>query len=442
MSPNTSYGVLLQTGGNLFGGPLPAARNLISGMQTGLRLTSGMARLNVVQGNFIGTDVTGTVSVSNVLVGVSVAGQSNLIGGLTLVPGQPPGNLISGNNARGLELAGSDHLVQGNLIGTDITGSLRLRNGTDGLVADTSRTMIGGTNAGAGNVIAGSGDNGINFTSTAVVSNLIAGNWIGTDVTGTLNLSNTAQGIRISGGHDCVIGPANVIAFNGGNGIAIQNFGANQNLITATSIYGNNLRGIDLANGNVLDGVSPNDACDGDASLPNQWQNYPVLTNAVSSGGSTTVQGYLPSTANAVLRPEFFASDACDSSGFGEGQTYLGFITMTNAPNRTNVFSATLPVGALGGKAITATDTDTNNNTSEFSACLTATGTTTPPVLTIVPAGTQQVQISWTPNPPGWILQETWSLVPTNWTNAPSGTLNPVTVPATPPTRFYRLFRP
>ncbi|MCL4789716.1 MAG: hypothetical protein KJ070_23540, partial [Verrucomicrobia bacterium] len=356
--------------------------------------------------------------------------------------GQPPGNLISGNNGRGLELSGSDHLVQGNLIGTDVSGTRPLRNGSDGVVADAFRCWIGGTNAGAGNVISGNGINGINTTSSAASTNVIAGDWIGTDVTGTLNLSNAGHGIRISGARSCTLGPANVIAFNGGNGVALQAFSAIQNRITANAIYGNALRGIDLANGNVLDGVSPNDACDGDASLPNQWQNYPVLTNAFSTAASTTIEGYLSSAAQAVYLLEFFASDSCDSSGYGEGQTYLGFITLTNAANCTNSFSATLSVGSLGGKLITATATDTNHNTSELSACYAATDAA-PPTLLATPAGVGQVLISWTPaTGTNWILRESGSLAPANWTNAPSGATNPIVVPATLPAKFYRLFKP
>lgn len=439
--PNTTLGIRLQSSGNLIGGTTPAARNIISGNQSGLSITGGGSRFNVVQGNFIGTDVTGAFAVSNILAGISVSGQSNTVGGLTLIPGQPPGNLISGNGNRGLELNGSDHRVQGNLIGTDLTGTARLPNGGDGLIPNASRTVIGGTNAGEGNVISGNIGNGINVSGSGA-TNLIAGNWIGTDVSGTLNLSNSLNGLRISAAHSCTIGPANVIAFNGGNGIFLHNFAATENLITANSIYGNALRGIDLADGNTQDGVTANDACDVDSGRPNLGQNYPVLTNAVSTAGLTTVQGYLPSTANAVFRLEFFANDSCDSSGFGEGKTYLGFITLTNSANCTNTFSAPLSVGALGGKSITATATDTNNNTSEFSACLTVTGTTAVPTLVIVRAGAAQVQVLWTPDPPGWILQETWSLAPSNWTNSLSGSTNPIVVPATGPPKFYRLFKP
>jgi hypothetical protein len=64
------------------------------------------------------------------------------------------------------------------------------------------------------------------------------------------------------------------------------------------------------------------------------------------------------------------------------------------------------------------------------------------PTLTIISAGPGQATISWTPNTPGYILQETWVLSPANWTNAVSGVTNPIVVPATVPTKFYRLFKP
>ena len=63
------------------------------------------------------------------------------------------------------------------------------------------------------------------------------------------------------------------------------------------------------------------------------------------------------------------------------------------------------------------------------------------PLLTIVPFGSGQARISWTPNTPGFVLQETLSLSPTNWANAPSGPTNPANVPATLPARFYRLLK-
>jgi len=64
------------------------------------------------------------------------------------------------------------------------------------------------------------------------------------------------------------------------------------------------------------------------------------------------------------------------------------------------------------------------------------------PTLTIAPATPGNATISWTPNTPGFVLQETLSLSPTNWVNSASGATNPIVVPATLPTKFYRLFKP
>jgi hypothetical protein len=64
------------------------------------------------------------------------------------------------------------------------------------------------------------------------------------------------------------------------------------------------------------------------------------------------------------------------------------------------------------------------------------------PTLTIVPAGSEQATISWSPDTPGFVLQETLSFSPTNWMNSASGSTNPITVPSVSNTKFYRLFKP
>jgi hypothetical protein len=64
------------------------------------------------------------------------------------------------------------------------------------------------------------------------------------------------------------------------------------------------------------------------------------------------------------------------------------------------------------------------------------------PTLAIVPATPGNATISWSPNSPGWVLQETWVLSPANWTNSISGSTNPILVPALVPSKFYRLFKP
>jgi hypothetical protein len=144
---------------NLIGGTTPAARNVISG-HTGFggieMLSNGSS--NTVQGNFIGTDNTGTKSVPNsdraVVSGMAVS--NNIIGGTAT----GAGNLISGNLDRGLTLDGPNNIVQGNSIGTDVTGTKPLGNGRTGVEIGGTGNLVGGTNSGAANIIAFNGVNG------------------------------------------------------------------------------------------------------------------------------------------------------------------------------------------------------------------------------------------------------------------------------------------
>ncbi|MBP9901633.1 MAG: hypothetical protein V9H26_18840 [Verrucomicrobiota bacterium] len=80
--------------------------------------------------------------------------------------------------------------------------------------------------------------------------------------------------------------------------------------------------------------------------------------------------------------------------------------------------------------------------TGGFWALPTAIQATNAPTLSIVPATPGNATIAWSPNTPGFVLQETWALSPANWTNSPSGATNPISVPATWPVKFYRLFKP
>jgi len=80
--------------------------------------------------------------------------------------------------------------------------------------------------------------------------------------------------------------------------------------------------------------------------------------------------------------------------------------------------------------------------TGGFWVLPTAVKTPGAPTLTIVSSAPNQATISWTPATPGFVLQETWGLSPANWTNSPSGAINPISVSATLPTKLYRLFKP
>ena len=164
-------------------------------------------------------------------------------------------------------------------------------------------------------------------------------------------------------------GAGNTIAFNVSTGITVFNTGFTP--IRHNSIFSNSGLGIDLTVAVSADGVTPNDPCDGDTG-PNGLQNFPVLSSASSSGGTTTIMGTLNSTPNRVFILDFFANDACDPSGNGEGQTFLGSVAVGPTDGTCNVvFTITLAVSVPAGQDITATATDSiTNGTSEFSNCV------------------------------------------------------------------------
>lgn len=160
--------LLIYLPNNQIGGTAPADRNVISGHVNagGLEMLENGSG-NTVQGNFIGTDNTGTKAIGNsdraLVSGMAVS--SNTIGGLVL----GARNVISGNLDRGVVLDGSNNIVQGNFIGTDVTGLNPLGNGRSGVQVGGGGNLVGGTNAGAANIIAFNGLNGQGvFTTNGV----------------------------------------------------------------------------------------------------------------------------------------------------------------------------------------------------------------------------------------------------------------------------------
>jgi len=341
---------------------------------------------NLIEGNFIGTDAGGTGVFANPGSGILITvGADNTIGGTS--PGSR--NIISGRDS-GVAMGGfssstaSSNSVLGNYIGTDKTGTIALGNTLDGIgIGDGAPgNTVGGTAPGAGNLISGNGQHGIHMefnlnAGFAPNNNLVQGNFIGTDVTGTLPLGNGLDGIQIGKLSDSQTiggtapGAGNRIAFNGGRGISTSL--STGNSILGNSIFSNGGLGIDLS-GN---GVTANDPGDGDAG-DNNLQNFPVLSSVSIDGGNVLVSGSLNSTASTTFRLEFFANTACDASGFGEGRTFLGASTVTTDAGGDVSFN-NLSFPATGGPVLTATATVNPNPgvftvTSEFSACATVAG--------------------------------------------------------------------
>ncbi|MEP6570470.1 MAG: DUF4214 domain-containing protein [Acidobacteriota bacterium] len=371
---------------NLIGGSTTGGRNVVAGNGNGegviivvdLAATTG----NSIQGNFIGTNAAGTAALGfgGAAVRLGSSTSNTQIGGLTATPGTPPGNVISGSfTGISVSVGVSNNTVQGNLIGTNAAGTAALGNSSDGIIIRGSSNTIGGSTANARNVISGNGRHGIFMGGDNAVSDItIQGNFIGTDITGAALLGNGASGVFVNDTFNNTIGgivttpgapPANVIAGNGDRGVNLV--GSTTGIaIEGNSIFSNGNLGIDLLGGteNAF-GVTANDSCDIDSGPNNKLQNFPVITTANSVAGNTTVTGTLNSAASTTFRIEFFANSSCDPSGNGEGQTFIGFTTVSTDGSCNASFNVSFPVAVPGGQFITATATDPANNTSEFSNC-------------------------------------------------------------------------
>ncbi len=324
-------GIDIETNANfgvVIGGYDANQRNVIVGSSNGIVVGAGF--LNRIQGNYIGTDVTGTKALgSDGNTGVYIAGDSinTQIGGLIVTPGTPPGNVISGNGGIGIAISNdnSSNLIEGNLIGTDSTGTKALGNGQDGVSVHGAHNSVGGSQPEAVNVISANGVNGIQMgtDSASVHDNLLQSNLIGTDLTGTQLLGNGGDGISVTDSSDNIIGGAVPNASNIIAGNAGRGVGVS-GAVTRLQINGNFI----FANGGLgidlgLDGVTLNDDGDDDDG-PNNRQNYPRITTVTVAGGEVTISGTLNSTPYMFFVLEFFVNAAADASHFGEGQTYLG----------------------------------------------------------------------------------------------------------------------
>src|SRR5215210_4238566 len=335
------------------------------------------ARNNAIEGNFIGTDAAGTAVLGSSPTVVKIEySPGNTIGGTTA----GARNIISGNGG-GIEIVGptaKNNKVEGNYIGTDATGTQDLGN-FDGVgISPAPDNTIGGTSAGAGNVISGNDGFGVDIGNSGATGDKVEGNFIGTTANGIDPLGNGFHGVGIYSVGDSTVGGTtsgaeNVIAFNGGDGIKLGTCGPS-NGILSNSIFSNAGLGIDLDS----PGVNPNDVGDGDTGS-NDLQNFPVLTSATTSGAATTISGILYSTPNGVFTIQFFASPAADPSTYGEGKTYLGQTDLDIVADASGdapfTFSPAQPVPA--GQVVTATAVkQIDSGTSEFSGGVTVNGPT------------------------------------------------------------------
>jgi CSLREA domain-containing protein len=315
---------------NLIGGSHPSDRNIISGSE-GVGITI-MGGANIVQGNYIGTDLSGTAAIPNAMEGIWIApgAQDNLIGGST----PEERNVISGNKLFGISIYGpgaSGNVIKGNYIGVDASGTVALVNRHSLDITDgPQNNVIGGSAPGEGNVISAA-VTGVLIRGADTSGNVIIGNYIGIDASRSQPVPNAYCIWAFRDAHDNTIGgtsrgEGNIIASNTVFGVQIEGQNSVGNAIRGNSIYANGSGGIQNGDGG-----------NGELEPPTVTSVSPLVGSACPG---CTVDIY---------------SDSGD-----QGEVYEGS-TVADADGS---FSFK---GNLSGPNITATATDSNGNTSVFS---------------------------------------------------------------------------
>jgi titin len=344
---NFQYGVLLDgcSSGTRVGGTSAGTRNLISG-QGGTGVAIETSNGNVIEGNYVGTNAGASAAIANGFGIQLFQANNNTIGGTT----SGARNVISGNGSEAIRANSSvnGNTIEGNYIGTNASGLGALGNGVgvDFYGSDTNN-IIGGTTAGARNVISGNSGDGVGLFNPGTSGNTVEGNYIGTDSTGLAPLPNSGPGVDIiTGASNNLIGgttagAANTIA-NNATGVAVDGSTTLGNSILGNSIFASStLIGITLTSGG------------------NNNEPAPSITSVFKSGGNTTIEGGVTAGTHRV---EVFQNPSCADP---EGKTFVGATTTS-----TTSWSITVP--AISSPALTATSTDTSTgDTSEFSRCVT-----------------------------------------------------------------------
>jgi hypothetical protein len=432
---NSIAGIEVDGSHNTIGGTSTAARNIISanGGSVGTSITSGFgygilisgASGVLVQGNYIGTNADGDAALGNSGKGIKVSGSHNTIGGS--VAGA--GNLISGNTSDGIyiDFNYSGVLVEGNFVGLNAAGTSAIPNSAVGVAVFGNDNTIGGTVAGARNVLSGNGSTNGSFTSNAfpgyglglfgASGTLVQGNYIGTNAAGTTAVPN-GYGIADSGSDNTiggtVDGARNIISGNPDGGVVITQSGnlVQGNFIgtnaAGTAALGNNAVGIDvLASDNTIGGsvaaagnTIAHNADEGvlvrqgnSNTIRHNWifangpngqgpgivlfgnandsQAAPLLTHAHFNRTKLKVKGFFTAPkANVSYVLEFFANP----SGDAEGKIFL--VSKVVTPTTTGAIKFAFKIHTSVPRTyplITATLTNAASDTSAFSSGVTAT---------------------------------------------------------------------
>lgn len=405
--------VMTNVNGGTIGGTTAGLGNTIGGNGgAGVQLDGGSSNITIM-GNTIGPATIAGSTSDNAGHGIALDNTSTITIGDGTASGR---NVIAGNRKRGIQGSGTNSAItiNGNYIGTDITGNAAVTNGqNEGPSRKDAISFDNGTSSNISvlnNVIGGYTGALVEFYNTSVTGLTIQGNNLGVGANGLSQIvsGNTEDLVYIGGNPRAytnvliggnAAGQSNTIAFSSRSGIRVQSTGSNLQVIGNTirnntrngiylvdstraailgnRIFANGLIGIDIGD----NGVTLNDAGDGDSG-PNELLNFPEAIRAIVT--STNQLGYsfrldAPAVANGY-RIEFFANSAADPTGFGEGERFLGAVDITHgggAQSFTGTLAALQPVSI--GDVISATTTrrtasGTWDMTSEFSAVATADG--------------------------------------------------------------------
>ncbi len=345
--------------GTIIGDGSAGGRNVIGGNNTGIAVSSTTAS---IRGNFIGINSAGTARITH-------PGGFNQINGAVVLAGGSSSvvesNVISGNDGWGVLVSGagaSGNAVRGNIIGLNAAGTAAVGNGSHGVLLfnEAKDNTIGGTTAAARNIISGNAAAGVSLGSDpAITNNRIWGNYIGSNAAGTLGIPNTVAGVLIDIASGNFVGGA----LTGQGNLIAYNNGPGV-IITGAAVNNAIVGNAMFANAGLgidlgNNGVTGNDTLDADNGA-NRLQNAPLLTEAATDH----ISGTLHSSASGAFTIHFYTSDN-DPSGFGEGRALLGSVPVTT--NATGDAPFMFLTALAGGVPVTATATSATGDTSEFS---------------------------------------------------------------------------
>lgn len=360
--------------GNTIGGTL-TDRNLISGNGIhGVAMRGSGVTGNTVRGNFIGTNITGTLAFPNRYEGVAISqgASANTIGDTTA------GNFIAGNNRHGIYLGGigtTSNTISNNIIGSSLSCGVYI-------AAGAASNTVGGVTAGLGNVISSNGTHGIVITGAGTRENAVQGNFIGTAANGAQALANRHDGVQISNGAfnntigGSVAGASNLISANGRFGVNITGAGTSENTVSgniigldysATVPLSNGSSGVQIAGGafanliggdttaerNLISGNKRHGIEITGASMNSVFGNY-IGTNGTGAGAAANLLDGIAiaggSMRNRVGSP--IAGEGNVISGNGRnGVSLSGAGTTANQFNANIIGLNAAGTGALGNSA-------------------------------------------------------------------------------------------